>query len=159
MDVPHTKPTESDTIVADQHNDIQRRASANARALRGANHQATSHFSSPSTKHGTTNLKHTESNKNTPGQGKASISSKEPVPIPPAEPKPKSPPNQAAASNPAAFKQRNLGMGGRALGAANAFISGSRDLDGDKKDSIKHTRSDDMAEFDQDYISKDVIGQ
>ncbi|KAI8926901.1 kinase-like domain-containing protein [Entophlyctis helioformis] len=58
------------------------------------------------------------------------------------------------------IKQRQtLQMGGRTLGAVSSSISGSRDLDGDRKEAIRHIRSEDMAELDENYIIKDSIGQ
>eukprot|EP00842_Homolaphlyctis_polyrhiza_P002180 jgi/Hompol1/2963/HPOL_006251-RA len=50
-------------------------------------------------------------------------------------------------------------MGGRALGAVSSSITGSRDLDGDKKEPIKHIRSEDLAELEESYTMKDMIGQ
>ncbi|KAL2912355.1 hypothetical protein HK105_208129 [Polyrhizophydium stewartii] len=58
------------------------------------------------------------------------------------------------------FKARqNLQMGGRALGAVSSSITGSRDLDGDRKEAIRHVRSEDLAELDEAYLMKDTIGQ
>ncbi|KAH6578602.1 hypothetical protein BASA60_003568 [Batrachochytrium salamandrivorans] len=48
---------------------------------------------------------------------------------------------------------------GRAMALVSASISGSRDLDGERKEVIRHIRSEDLAELNEIYLMKDTIGQ
>ncbi|KAH6584050.1 hypothetical protein BASA50_003028 [Batrachochytrium salamandrivorans] len=66
----------------------------------------------------------------------------------------------AHSADKASIKTRiSLPGSGRAMALVSASISGSRDLDGERKEVIRHIRSEDLAELNEIYLMKDTIGQ
>ena len=66
--------------------------------------------------------------------------------------------NYAVSPSPT-FKARTAHQLGKTLNSINKDLTGSRDLNGDKKDPIPHIRSELLPELEENYNMKNAIGQ